>query len=316
MVRDNLRNCTVAGFGSEESELPAILRLEPRRGGRAGQDRDRPTHGEADLERASPDPGGRRAVVMTARGQAAQRRAAASPSCSTTPRWGRCCGRGPQRSAVVGPNRRRGRLGAGVPGRHGRGPALRRRPAETGRHGDGHGRQGRGPGRRRPRAAAAPVPARPPRRCSDRLRRPTAGRGPGPVRARPNATLGPDGDGKPQVSRLSADKVLWQVPCGGGAYNFDSLFVIDKAGRERLGAAGRRRRRPGHQRRATTPGPGVLSAYNKGRGIGDCGERHPVAWTGRGLRNCSEATVMPVCRYGYDWPTVFHAEVRELGPGI
>jgi hypothetical protein len=54
----------------------------------------------------------------------------------------------------------------------------------------------------------------------------------------------------------------------------------------------------------------ILSAYGKGRGVGDCGNSSAWVWTG-GAFALSQATVMPVCRgYGPDWPTVFQAKVR------
>jgi hypothetical protein len=120
----------------------------------------------------------------------------------------------------------------------------------------------------------------------------------------------PGSEGKPEAFRLSADKVLWQIPCGGGAYNFSALFaVVDKAGRAGLaplegvddGLA---------TNAAYDPMTRILSAYDKGRGVGDCGGSNAWAWTGEAFV-LSEARVMPVCRgYGGDWPTVFRAEVR------
>jgi hypothetical protein len=113
-----------------------------------------------------------------------------------------------------------------------------------------------------------------------------------------------------EVSRLSADKVLWRIPCWSGAYNFSSLFVIvDKAGQVSLaplegvddGVA---------VNADYDPKARILSSYDKGRGIGDCGESSQWVWTGE-VFALSEATVMPVCRgYGFDWPTVFRSEVR------
>lgn len=117
-------------------------------------------------------------------------------------------------------------------------------------------------------------------------------------------------DEKPLAARLSADKVLWQVPCGGGAYNFSTLFVVvDKAGRVTLaplegvddGLA---------MNAEYDPKTRILSAYNKGRGIGDCGNSDEWVWTGQAFA-LSKSAIMPECRgYGYDWPTVFQAEVR------
>lgn len=113
----------------------------------------------------------------------------------------------------------------------------------------------------------------------------------------------------PEVHRLSADEVLWQIPCGHGAYNFSSLFVIvDKAGAARIapleglgdGVA---------VNAAYDPKTRILGAYNKGRGVGDCGESAEWAWTGRIFALTQEAS-MPVCRGQTDWPTSFQAKVE------
>lgn len=120
----------------------------------------------------------------------------------------------------------------------------------------------------------------------------------------------PDWDGEPKVHRLSADHVLWQVPCSGGAYNFDILFVVvDKAGRASLAPL------DGVDDGLVTnggydPETRILSSYNKGRGVGDCGDSSEWVWTGQAFE-LSKAATMPVCRgYGSGWPTVFRAEVR------
>ncbi|HWU14831.1 MAG TPA: DUF1176 domain-containing protein, partial [Caulobacter sp.] len=120
----------------------------------------------------------------------------------------------------------------------------------------------------------------------------------------------PGSQGEPQAWRLSADKVLWQIPCGGGAYNFSGLFVVvDKAGRAALASL------EGVEDGLATnadydPKARILTAYGKGRGVGDCGESSEWVWTGDAFA-LFRATTMPVCRgYGYDWPIVFRAEVR------
>lgn len=120
----------------------------------------------------------------------------------------------------------------------------------------------------------------------------------------------PGSQGEPEAWRLSADKVLWQIPCGGGAYNFSGLFVIvDKAGRASLaplegvddGLA---------TNAAYDPTTRILSSYDKGRGVGDCGGSSQWAWTGQAFE-LSESRVMPVCRgYGGDWPVDFRAKVQ------
>jgi hypothetical protein len=117
-------------------------------------------------------------------------------------------------------------------------------------------------------------------------------------------------DGPPEAYRLSADKVLWQVPCGAGAYNFTSLFVIvdNKGGAARIapleavddGTA---------INAAYDPETRILSAYYKGRGIGDCGESDEWAWTGQAFV-LTRAASMPACRGQADWPVSFQAKVE------
>ena len=115
---------------------------------------------------------------------------------------------------------------------------------------------------------------------------------------------------EPQAHRLSADKVLWQVPCWSGAYNFSSLFVIvdNKGGGARIapleGAADGTA-----VNAAYDPQTRLLGAYNKGRGVGDCGDSSEWAWTGQAFA-LTRAASMPICRGQSDWPTSFQAKVE------
>jgi hypothetical protein len=116
--------------------------------------------------------------------------------------------------------------------------------------------------------------------------------------------------GEPEVHRLSADKVLWQIPCGAGAYNFSSLFVIadNKGGGARLapldGAD------DGIAVNAQyDPKTRILAAYDKGRGVGDCGASNEWAWTGQAFV-LTHAASMPVCQGQGDWPTSYQAKVE------
>lgn len=115
---------------------------------------------------------------------------------------------------------------------------------------------------------------------------------------------------EPEAYRLSADKVLWQVPCWAGAYNYSSLFVIvdNKGGGARIaplddaddGIA---------VNAAYDPRTRMLGAYNKGRGVGDCGESNEWAWTGE-LFALVGAASMPVCHGQAAWPTSYQAKVE------
>jgi len=106
----------------------------------------------------------------------------------------------------------------------------------------------------------------------------------------------------PGVNRLSATEYLWQVPCGIGAYNFTTLFII-----ARKDGSGARSPDfwPGHPEWAVNgpdtlingaydPKKRVLEAFTKGRGLGDCGDEASWAWDGKRFRLIHHA-VMEDC---------------------
>ena len=88
-------------------------------------------------------------------------------------------------------------------------------------------------------------------------------------------------------ARLDANTVLWGVPCGAGAYNLiTGYFTTTPRGTDprRLTfpiAAGE------HEaflvNSAFDPATRVLDAFNKGRGLGDCGMADSWAWTSQGF---------------------------------
>lgn len=101
---------------------------------------------------------------------------------------------------------------------------------------------------------------------------------------------------------LGGGKTLALLPCGAGAYNYSSVvFVIagGKAVRGELDASDGMLVNAGF-------GNGVLSSYNKGRGVGDCGESQTYAWDGRRFR-LTEARVMSECRGSTNWLTTYRA---------
>ena len=83
-----------------------------------------------------------------------------------------------------------------------------------------------------------------------------------------------------EVNRLSRTEYLWGIPCGRGAYNFSHRYIV--AGRD-----GSNARSPGltdYDDTLVNGGlgeDGVLGAFNKGRGLGDCGDETAWAWDGR-----------------------------------
>jgi len=114
-----------------------------------------------------------------------------------------------------------------------------------------------------------------------------------------------------ETARLDARNslLLASHPCGNGAYNFSSTaFLVDEAGRARpapfdvsgqdnllvnAGWDARERR---------------LSAFSKGRGLGDCGVGQAFAWDGARFRLIHEEA-MGECRGSTDYITTWRAEV-------
>jgi hypothetical protein len=113
----------------------------------------------------------------------------------------------------------------------------------------------------------------------------------------------------PEAHRLSASQILWQIPCWSGAYNYSSLFVIvDGKGGARI--APLEGADDGTAVNATyDPKTRILDAYDKGRGVGDCGGSNAWAWTGQAFV-LTHAASMPVCRGQADWPTWYQAKVE------
>jgi hypothetical protein len=309
VVCDNLRNCMVAGFASDDSELPAVLRLS--RGGAAGA----PARIEIDLLDSDQKLDGKPPPVVLVDGRVVMtgKAKALSDAGGFTVALD---------DAQVGPL-----LGAA---RNGTLLTIRAGDAEMGRvslagmvaalrYADDQQKRvgtvtamvakGSAPAANVPAVPPTPILHAAPAVAQTGLpSKPPAG-----VKAlagKAECDVEPGSEGQPEAWRLSADKVLWRMPCGGGAYNFSSLFVVvDRAGR--AGLAPLEGVDDGFATNAGyDPKTRILSAYDKGRGIGDCGSSNEWVWTGDAFA-LSQAAVMPVCRgYGYDWPAVFHAEVR------
>lgn len=308
VVCDNLRTCQVAGFSSDDGGLPSVLRLS--RGGAAGA----AAKVEIDLIDSEVDLGGKPPtllvddrVVMTARAKRSSEAGGVTVVLDDV-----------QVGPLLGAARngtlltiRAGEKDVGQVSLAGMVAALRYADDQQKRAGTVTAMVAKGsaPAARVPAPPAAPVLHAAPAVAQTGL----PSKPPAAVRAlgrKAECDTEPGSQGEPQAWRLSDDKVLWQIPCGGGAYNFSGLFVVvDKAGRAALASL------EGVEDGLATnadydPKTRILTAYGKGRGIGDCGESSEWVWTGDAFA-LSQATVMPVCRgYGYDWPVVFRAEVR------
>jgi len=123
--------------------------------------------------------------------------------------------------------------------------------------------------------------------------------------------------------RLGPDLVLWSLPCTLGAYNLDSLFFLSDAHGGSI--------RPAPIPVIATPEsnePGanppyslinadfdpktmVLNAFEKGRGIGDCGDLARFLWDGRTFQPL-EYDYMPECRgvTPEAWPALHRGRLK------
>lgn len=122
-------------------------------------------------------------------------------------------------------------------------------------------------------------------------------------------------DGQARTWRIGVEKLLWEVPCWRGAYNGGSrLFIAGPDGSDAYGLGlpvARGEPTPFVVNGDFDPETGLLTSFDKGRGVGDCGVARTWAWTGRGFVLTREAA-MEEC-WGLsqdDWPVVYEAVVR------
>lgn len=111
-------------------------------------------------------------------------------------------------------------------------------------------------------------------------------------------------------ARLDASTELWAVPCFAGAYNIGHDWYLTGPGGTNpravslpsaTGESGAGTINGGYD-----PGSRTLSAFSKGRGIGDCGTASTWTWTGRSFVLSAE-TAMTEC-WGVPadyWPTTW-----------
>ena len=120
-------------------------------------------------------------------------------------------------------------------------------------------------------------------------------------------------------ARLDARTELWAVPCGSGAYNVThNWYLTGPDGRDPrpailAGTAG-----PGADpvmpdnstvNGAYDPKTRTLSAFAKGRGIGDCGSAQTWAWTGDRFVLTQESTMGECAGVPSDlWPVAWRTQ--------
>lgn len=121
------------------------------------------------------------------------------------------------------------------------------------------------------------------------------------------------------LAPLGGDRILVGVSCGGGAYNFDSVFAVARPGdalqvepaRFTLPAvdgAGPGGAGEGLTNSYFDPQAATLAFFAKGRGIGDCGSSGKYVWTGTAFA-LAEWRVMPQCRgvSEHFWPLLWNS---------
>lgn len=120
-------------------------------------------------------------------------------------------------------------------------------------------------------------------------------------------------------ARLDARTELWAVPCGAGAYNISHHWYLTGPGgrdprpAELLGSGGPRSGEEavvwpdnatingGYAANART-----ITAFSKGRGIGDCGTSQTWLWTGRRFELQAEQSMGHCAGVHWDyWPTTW-----------
>ena len=120
-------------------------------------------------------------------------------------------------------------------------------------------------------------------------------------------------------ARLDARTELWAVPCGAGAYNISHhWYLTGSGGRDPrpavlLGSGGPRSGEEAEvwPDNATinggyAPNARTITAFSKGRGIGDCGTSQTWLWTGRQFELQTEDSMGHCAGVPWDyWPTTW-----------
>lgn len=111
------------------------------------------------------------------------------------------------------------------------------------------------------------------------------------------------------VDRLGPDQELWGVPCFAGAYNFGyRYFLTGPSGADPRPISFPTSREPTDEvvNGRYLPESRTLVAFNKGRGLGDCGIASTWVWTGRDFALQSESEMRECWGVPADlWPTTW-----------
>ncbi len=136
---------------------------------------------------------------------------------------------------------------------------------------------------------------------------------PAVTQCRADTAFNPDLQKVISSARLDANTILWGVPCGVGAYNFaTAYFTTTPDGTDPRGVTFPRASGQPLDllvNAAYDPTTRVIDAFNKGRGLGDCGLADSWTWTTRGfvLKASSEMSECWGVPSEY-WPTNWVSE--------
>ncbi len=119
---------------------------------------------------------------------------------------------------------------------------------------------------------------------------------------------------KPEFHPLDGAATLALIPCGSGAYNYNSAVFVLRGGKAEPAKFDVQ---PGWMEGSAGPAlatnaswdekNGLLHHFDKGRGLGDCGTAMTWGWDGTRFR-LIEAARLEECRGSIEWPTVFVAD--------
>ncbi|WP_461342812.1 DUF1176 domain-containing protein [Brevundimonas sp. GN22] len=111
------------------------------------------------------------------------------------------------------------------------------------------------------------------------------------------------------VHRLGTDTLLWELPCGAGAYNFSQAYVLsanDGSGARALEFPTPRGPLDSLVNSSFDSQTNTIGAFGKGRGVGDCGSMASWAWTGREFALLSEDNMSDCLGIHWDiWPSTW-----------
>lgn len=111
------------------------------------------------------------------------------------------------------------------------------------------------------------------------------------------------------VNRLESDTLLWSVPCGAGAYNLSHTYAIsanDGSEARSIAFPTANSVQDTLVNSSFNPDTNAISAFGKGRGLGDCGQMAEWSWTGREFALTQEDAMMDCLGVHWEfWPSTW-----------